>query len=766
MEPATFTFSALALLAKESGLAGFLQDQSQKVIERLIHKKIQDKAVASKYLRKFFTPEIETAFQNAFAEIAPSNKQIRRRFLLTFLTDPTTSAAITNIQSGKPPTTRELYGVLEKLRFPEKDIPALAEQLVVRLYSELSKVPNLANQVTLTLPAKLARIEQKIDDLKDIVAPAEKVSDFLVPELPANFVGRESLLAALSERLVSRSGVAPLTNTQTVGIYGMAGIGKTYLALRFAHEQNQLNHFDGIYYQFCGDNSVAVVAEELAEKLGLEVSGLPPDKLLRVLNNELSQRRTLLLLDDVRDPAISELLPGGRASTIITTRRKDLPFLAQYAPLNVADFTKLECLQLFRKMMGEKLDGHEEQAARISAALGQLPIAVSVAAGLLRDDVRWTFDRLLDLLEHKQQARVDVLEHRQRNVARLFNTAFDRLSAEEETLLCAMGACAEEGFRFVLAAEVAGMTDSKGLPEESAYTALQILIDRSLVRELDRGEQRYFLHTLIRQSVRKRSQFAELPDKHLKIVSTLFENWEKNWRICLNDLGEAREAFQYATANKFSTEAISLSYRAYLLCSRTGRLQEALAFTKAFEELAVRFENKDSLQASYGNQALILKDWGRLEEAMQLHKKQEEICIELGNKNNLQISYGNQAIILQAWGRLEEAMQLHKKEEEICIELGNKDSLQRSYGNQAIILQAWGRLEEAMQLHKKKEEVCIELGRKSSLGYCYWGMASVHVEKGEKNNAIKCGKQALALFAELNMPQQTEALEEFLNGLD
>ena len=69
-------------------------------------------------------------------------------------------------------------------------------------------------------------------------------------------------------------------------------------------------------------------------------------------------------------------------------------------------------------------------------------------------------------------------------------------------------------------------------------------------------------------------------------------------------------------------------------------------------------------------------------------RKKEAICLELGDKDGLQRSYGNQALILQDWGRLDEALALLKKQEAICLELGNKDSLQRSYGNQAMILDA------------------------------------------------------------------------------
>ena len=193
--------------------------------------------------------------------------------------------------------------------------------------------------------------------------------------------------------------------------------------------------------------------------------------------------------------------------------------------------------------------------------------------------------------------------------------------------------------------------------------------------------------------------------------------------------------------------------------------------------------NKDGLQRSYGNQALILKAWGRLEEALALHKKQEAICLELGNKDGLQACYGNQALILQAWGRLEEALALHKKEEAICLELGNKDGLQaqlrqpgadpegvgaagggagaaqearshlpgvgqqgrvwqRSYGNQALILKAWGRLEEALALHKKEEAICLELGNKDGLQSSYGNQALILTGVGAAGGGAGAAQEA------------------------
>src|SRR5271157_1957835 len=208
-----------------------------------------------------------------------------------------------------------------------------------------------------------------------------------------------------------------------------------------------------------------------------------------------------------------------------------------------------------------------------------------------------------------------------------------------------------------------------------------------------------------------------------------------------------------------SRDGLSNSYgnQAGIL-STWGRLDEAMALLKKQEAIALELGNKDGLQLSYSNQALILQAWGRLDEAMALHKKQEAICLELGNKNGLQASYCNQGAILKDWGRLEEAMALHKKQEAICLELGNKDSLAISYGDQALILKAWGRLEEAMALHKKQEAICLELGNKSGLGMCYWQWGLLARAQGDRKTEKEKLEQALAIFTELKMPRERDAV--------
>jgi len=60
---------------------------------------------------------------------------------------------------------------------------------------------------------------------------------------------------------------------------------------------------------------------------------------------------------------------------------------------------------------------------------------------------------------------------------------------------------------------------------------------------------------------------------------------------------------------------------------------------------------------------------------------------------------------------------MHKKEEAICLELGNKDGLRASYGNQALILEDRGKLDEALALFtelkmpRQRDAVAAELAQ-------------------------------------------------------
>ena len=203
---------------------------------------------------------------------------------------------------------------------------------------------------------------------------------------------------------------------------------------------------------------------------------------------------------------------------------------------------------------------------------------------------------------------------------------------------------------------------------------------------------------------------------------------------------------------------------AYLYQS-LGDLDKAMALHKEQEHICRQLGNLDGLQATLGNQALILKARGDLDGAMALHKEQERICRQLGNLDGLQRTLGNQASILKARGDLDGAMALHKEEERICRQLGNLDGLQATLGNQALILQARGDLDGAMALLKEIERVFRQLGNLEGLAISLANQASVLRQMGHAREALPLAEQAHQLATEHGYAALVRQIEPIINEL-
>jgi len=542
------------------------------------------------------------------------------------------------------------------------------------------------------------------------VVPARHINQ--LPSRPPLFIGREPELAQLRQRLSVPGAL--------VHIAEMAGKGKTSVAKEFAHRYQ--TDFESVYWLQCDSNSLTAIASDLERLLDLKL-GADLETLVRDLKHRLSQKRCLLILDNVDGEAPGQLIPNGAASVLITTRRHDLRFLRLHPPLELPLFTEDQCFALFREALGaDTIEGSETRCRQLFSRLGHLPNGVSIAAALIKEDVRCTIHSLAKNLP------ADVNE--------LISQAVQALPESPRQMLTAMAACAPEGFSLSLAAQIAAFEE-----ETAALDALQQLVARSLTEELSRPDRRYRLHTLVRGTACS----PDLAPRHAEAVYSRFADWEANWRQCEKDLPDFELALIWALENHSNTaknfDFADLGYCGYSLTRRIGRTAEAFDICKRMACFADEQKDDADRQAWLGNQSLILKDWGRLDEALSLLRKQQEICLALGNQNSLQNCYGNQAVILQSWGRLDEALAVHKKQEEICLALGNQDGLQRSYGNQALILKNWGRLDEALALQRKKEEICLALGNQNSLQMCYGNQAVILQAWGRLDEALALHKK-------------------------
>lgn len=313
-------------------------------------------------------------------------------------------------------------------------------------------------------------------------------------ELPRDvpLTGRAAELAA-ARRAVG--GPAPV-----VLVDGMAGVGKTALAVHTAHRLAP-RYPDGQFFVDLRSNTgggpadPAEVLMRLLRGIGIPETDIPadPDERSALWRSELARRRVLLVLDDARSgDQVGPLLPAGTAClTLVTTRSRgwhcDGATRIRLEPLAEADGSAL-----FRAAVGGRVagTGRPPIAPAVTAALtdvvrrcGGLPAALRDAAAQLHNHPEWTIRRLVDEL------RADPCRVLSEAVRRSIVDSCQRLNGLELAAWRTLGGLPEE---FAAPAVARAL----GVGRDVARAALEALVDRGLLETA--GADSYRGHLLLR----------------------------------------------------------------------------------------------------------------------------------------------------------------------------------------------------------------------------------------------------------------------------
>lgn len=309
-------------------------------------------------------------------------------------------------------------------------------------------------------------------------------------------------------------------------LHGEPGCGKSTLALKFAWKAQA--SFDAVVFQTCGQRTADEIAVELAGRLKLEaVRSAPPEAQLEAAQNWLRERLSLLVLDDVWNDDVRRLLPGPPVSVLATSRRRNWPWVETGSRELVESFSSEEVEACFRKYLAETVVArHRTALLQFAERMERLPLAIAVAAALLRDSAEPVEEAALGLRLADLRSVRDVLER-----------ATQAQPERERGLLQAMAVCAPEGFWLPLAAQIAGLEDRE------MREARDRLVNSSLLRVLDRDRRRFQLHALLREQLRRSAPLRELQERHAVALEPLFKNGEMRWmgRECLEEVIPALE---------------------------------------------------------------------------------------------------------------------------------------------------------------------------------------------------------------------------------
>ncbi|SER92075.1 Tetratricopeptide repeat-containing protein [Lentzea xinjiangensis] len=308
-----------------------------------------------------------------------------------------------------------------------------------------------------------------------------------IPAPPAQFVGRDHELAVLDDT----SG--PLVIS---AVSGAAGVGKTALAVRWAHTAADRFPAGQLYVNLRGFDPAAEPArpQEVIRRF-LAALGVPPGRVPQdeaaqagLYRELLSTRKLLLLLDNARDAGqVRPLLPGGGGCRVLITSRDRMGDLEGARSLPLGMLGHDEAVALVAERVGAARAAAEPDAlVRLVELCGGLPLALSVVAARAAADAQLPLAALAEEIAD-EQTRLDFLDTGDEltSVRAAFSWSYRRLSEPAARLFRLLGAHPGPDFTAAVAVSLG-----------STQSVLDELTGAHLLTQTD--DRRYHLHDLVR----------------------------------------------------------------------------------------------------------------------------------------------------------------------------------------------------------------------------------------------------------------------------
>ncbi|HUD35430.1 MAG TPA: BTAD domain-containing putative transcriptional regulator [Streptosporangiaceae bacterium] len=332
-------------------------------------------------------------------------------------------------------------------------------------------------------------------------------------QLPAtvpNFAGRGAELATLTKALDHGDG----ERVRIMAITGIAGVGKTTLAVQWAHQVARSFPDGQLYADLRGfDPSGTPVAAADAVRGFLTALSVPAevipagtDAQAGLYRSLLADRRMLVVLDNARDPAqVRPLLPGSAGCMVVVTSRSWMAGLvaaegARQLSLDV--LSDGEAAELLTGRLGRPRTLAEPEAlAELIALCAGLPVALVIVAARATAQPHLSLCRLAAELG-AAKSRLDALTtgDSATDVRSVFSWSYRSLSAPAARLFRLAGLHPGPSLSAEAAASLAG------LPLPAVGRALRELAGACLIDECAPG--RFTLHDLLREYVAERAKSA------------------------------------------------------------------------------------------------------------------------------------------------------------------------------------------------------------------------------------------------------------------
>jgi tetratricopeptide (TPR) repeat protein len=609
-------------------------------------------------------------------------------------------------------------------------------------------------------------------------------------ELPHDvrgFCGREAELERL-DSLLSQG-------TPAVGVTvfdGPAGVGKTALAVHWAHRMAGRFPDGQLYLNLCGFDphqrpmSQADALRKLLGALGVNAQQIPADldDQTRLYRSVVAGQRLLIMLDNARSAEqVRRLLPGQATCFVVITSRNRLEGLIASdgaTRINVDVLPPPEAVALVSGVVGEaRVAAEPEAGAELAKLCGYMPLALRIVAervaryenvrlAELAEELLTEQDRLLDRLSNGDDTTT---------VRTVFSWSYNALPPDAARLFRLLGLHRGPDVSTPAAGALAGAGTTQ------VRHLLDVLSSAHVLEEI--GRDRYRLHDLLRIYAAERAMAEDTDEDRNDAIRRLL-----NWYLHSADAAARVLAPQRrrAALGKPAGTVQPLTFKTYqyaLIWFKAERANLVAATRQAEEvgEYAVAWKLPAALLGFF-NLRKHWADWISVHRtALQAARKLADPYAEAWTLNSLGIAYYDLRWFTKAADYFQRALEIRQRIEDRYGEGSTLDNLgntlrklrrfdeaigcyQRAlamfgeisdrYGEGSTLRNLGGayrglrRLDEAADHYRRALLIWQELGERYGEGNTLSNLGDIHRKLGRFGEAVDCYQEALLICREID----------------
>jgi DNA-binding SARP family transcriptional activator/tetratricopeptide (TPR) repeat protein len=653
----------------------------------------------------------------------------------------------------------------------------------------------LADEFGLEAGPELRRLQEAVlrdDPSLDLVAPAAEPSPTAergavpaqLPARPRNFIGREDELALLDRSLTDRASATPVVIS---AIAGTAGVGKTALALHWAHRVADQFPDGQLYLNLRGfDPANPAMTTAEAVRRFLDAFAVPPQRIPAVLDGQLdlyrsllADRRVLVVLDNARDAEqVRPLLPGSAGNLAILTSRSQLASLVAIEGARLLTLDLMpddEARLLLEDRLGRRRTDAEPAAVTdLIARCAGLPLALAIVAARAVIQPDLGLGRLAEELRDRRGALEPLPGgDRATDLRAVFSWSYARLSPSAARLFRLLGTHPGPG---IGRAAVAGLL---GEPPERVQPALAELAEAHLISEPAPG--RYGCHDLLRayaaelavtveSDVERRAALTRVLDHYLHTAHRAallldphrdplalpppapgaapveIADAEAGLAWFIAEYPTLLAAIPQAGSAGLDRHAWQLAFALTNFLDRLGLWPELIATHETALAAAGRLDDQTGQAHALRGLARAYTRTGRYADAYVHLDRTLSLFEELGDVEAQARTHLNLGQVYERQGRLAEALPHAERALELYLSVDHRVGQARALNNIGWSHVALGQYEQAVASCERAIELHLAAGNRIGAANTWDTLGYAQHHLGRYPAAIDCYRRALELF--------------------